>query len=354
MPSTPLQEKLTGAGAQFSDFCGAHAVATFGDPQAELRALLEASGVYELNWRGKLVLSGEDRVRWLNGMVTGNVRDLPHNRGTYAFILNPQGRIQGDLYAFQRGDYLLVASDLAQLSTLTATFDRYIIMDDVEVGDVSDKLSSIGLAGPLAVDTLARAAIQIPTLHPLEVADITWNNIGLSVMRGESEHNPSFEIWFDPEKAYQIWDALVAAGAIPVGTQALEWRRILLGIPRFGIDIGERDLPQETAQDRALHYSKGCYVGQEIVERIHSRGNVHRHLIGFELSAPVERGTKVRVGGKDVGEITSSARIPLLGGERTLALGYIRREHASPGTEVELSLQTGEMTATVASLPFQK
>lgn len=350
MSSTPLQEKFAGAGAQFSDYGGARAVASFGDPQAELRALLESSAVYDLNWRGKLVLSGDDRVRWLNGMVTGNVRDLPLNRGTYAFVLNPQGRIQGDLYAFQRGEYLLVTTDLEQLPTLTAIFERYIIMDDVDVGDVTDKLASIGLAGPLAVETLAKAGMQVSALHPLEVADITWNDVGLSITRGDSEQNSSFEIWFHPDNATVVWDALVSSGAVPVGTEALEWRRILLGVPRFGVDIAERDLPQETAQDRALHYSKGCYVGQEIVERIHSRGNVHRQLTGFELPAPVERGTKVRVGDKDVGEITTSARVPLSGGERTLALGYLRREHAAPGTQVHL----GETTAKVASLPFKK
>jgi folate-binding protein YgfZ len=351
MTSFTLQEKLTAAGAQLGEYGGARTAATFGDPRAELHALRGACGVYDLTWRGKLVITGEDRVRWLNGMITGNVRDLPMNHGTYSFLLNPQGRIQADLYAFNRGDYLLVTSDAAQIPRLTETFDHYIIMDDVEVADVSSKLASIGLGGPQATDVLSRAGFVFPSaLKPLDIADLEWRGLGVSVARGDSKVHPNYEIWFHPDHAASVWDALVAAGALPVGSQALEWDRILSGVPRYGLDIGDRDLPQETGQERALHYSKGCYVGQEIVERIHSRGNVHRQFAGFIVNgAPPERGTKVRVGDKDVGEITSAATIPTEIIERTYALGYLRREHAAVGTEVQI----GDATANVASLPFQ-
>ena len=135
-----------------------------------------------------------------------------------------------------------------------------------------------------------------------------------------------------------------------MGTAALDLLRIAEGIPRYGIDIRERDLPQETEQERALNFSKGCYVGQEIVERIRSRGQVRRKFTGFEVNGPLPApGSKVLVEGKEVGEITSAASLPLSGGgERHVALGYIRREVATPGKQVE----AGGSAAGVANLPF--
>ena len=142
---------------------------------------------------------------------------------------------------------------------------------------------------------------------------------------------------------------LVKGGARPVGTAALEFLRIVSGIPRYGQDIRERDLPQETEQERALNFSKGCYIGQEIVERIRSRGNVHRKFTGFLVDGPLpSAGTKIQAEGKDVGEITSAASLPLSGGERPVALGYIRREVAlSPKT-----LDAGGARLTVANVPL--
>ena len=134
-----------------------------------------------------------------------------------------------------------------------------------------------------------------------------------------------------------------------MGTAALDLLRIAAGIPRYGIDIRERDLPQETEQERALNFSKGCYVGQEIVERIRSRGQVRRKFTGFEVNGPLPApGSKILVEGKEVGEITSAASLPLAGGERRVALGYIRREVATPGKQVE----AGGSAASVANLPF--
>ena len=156
-------------------------------------------------------------------------------------------------------------------------------------------------------------------------------------------------MWLAPGDSEKVSGALVKAGAKPVGTAALDLLRIAAGIPRYGVDIRERDLPQETEQERALNFSKGCYVGQEIVERIRSRGQVRRKFTGFDINGPLPApGSKIQVDGKDVGEITSAASLPLLGGERRVALGYIRREAATPGKQVE----AGGSAASVANLPF--
>ena len=148
MSVTTFQEKLAASGARLGMYRGAETPADFGDSATEFRALLQGCALLDMSWQAKLVLAGEDRVRWLNGMVTNNVRDLAPGHGVYSFVLSAQGRIQGDLVAYNRGDYLLVTTDREQAPTIAEIFDRYIIMDDVEVADISDKLAAIGVAGP--------------------------------------------------------------------------------------------------------------------------------------------------------------------------------------------------------------
>jgi folate-binding protein YgfZ len=319
----------------------------YGDVAAEFRALFDSGGVYDLRGRAKIVLTGSDRVRWLNGMTTNNVRDLAAGHGIYAFVLNPQGHIQADLFAFQRGEHILVDIDGELREKVLAHFDHYIIADDVEVADVSSKLAAIGLSGPQSIEILKRAGIVPPELQSLELADLVWNGLGISLLRGEGAAS-SWQVWMGAENFDKLWEALVAAGARPAGSEALELFRIAKGIPRYGVDIRERDLPQETRQDRALHFAKGCYIGQEIVERIRSRGAVHRVFSGFFVDGALpSAGTKIQADGKDVGEVTSAAALPIAGGTRSVALGYIRRE-ALTGK----NLSAGEARPTVSEVPF--
>jgi aminomethyltransferase len=345
-----LQRKTLARGAIRGEYRGGETPASFGSPAGEFQALLESSGVYDLNWQAKLVLTGEDRIRWLNGMVTNNVRDLAVGRGVYNFLLTAQGRIVADLTAYNRGDYLLVTSDRSQAQAITEMFDRYIIMDDVEVADISDKLAAIGLAGPKAAEALHKAGLDVSRLSQGDLIDVVWRDIGITVARGTHPNWETYEVWFAPEHTATVWDAFVATGATPVGSQALEWYRITRGVPRYGIDLTQRDLPQETEQKHALNFTKGCYIGQEIVERIRARAILHRTFTGFAMDGePAPTGTKITAGDRNIGEITSSARIPFPSGERSVALGYLRREFESPGTKV----QSGEQTATVQSIPFQ-
>ena len=287
-------------------------VADFGDVRSEFGALQSGSGVYDLSSRAKITLSGGDRVRWLNGMVTNNIRDLAVGHGVYAFLLNPQGHILGDLYAYNRGDSLTIDTDQSQAEKLLATFDHYIIMDDVEVANVSDKLTAIGIAGPKSLEVLRAAGFDLSKLDPLQFVDVIWQNVAVTVVRGDNASVESYELWLSPVHVSLLRDALIKAGATPVGTTSWELLRIAAGIPRYGQDIRERDLPQETEQHRAVHFSKGCYIGQEIVERIRSRGNVHRKFTGFEVQGAMPAlGTKIQADGRDIGEITSVASLPI-------------------------------------------
>jgi folate-binding protein YgfZ len=322
------------------------------DLRREFQSLVSGCGIYRLD-RAQIALTGSDRVRWLNGMVTNNVRDLTAGHGVYAFLLNPQGKIQADLYAFNRGESLIVETESGQMETVVQIFDRYIIMDDVEVENLTGKVAVIGLVGKKSEAVLDAAMgpqeIQGQGQDTLEFTAAKRGGVEVTLVRGDNPVVPNYEIWIAPERAEAVWNALVLAGAEEVHADALEALRIACGIPKFGQDIRPRDLPQETGQERALNFTKGCYVGQEIVERIRSRGAVHRMLTGFEIEgAQPALGFRIQEDGKDVAEITSVATIPVNGGERTLALGYGRREVMLPGKE----FFSGDVKIRVSALPF--
>ena len=168
MAASALTEKLTAAGA-LGRYGGAETVLRFSDSKTEFAALLSGAGVYDLSWRAKLAIRGRDRVRWFNGMVSNNVRDLASGRGVYSFVLNPQGRILGDFYAWNRGEEFLVDTDLAQLPNLLALWRKFIIMDKVELVEVAEQFAAIGVQGPNAAEVLRAAGIQVPELQPLQM-----------------------------------------------------------------------------------------------------------------------------------------------------------------------------------------
>lgn len=359
MAISPLQDALHAQAKnptplRASDYRGSTTAAVFSDVRQEFTALTSQCGVYDMGFRARISLKGGDRVRWMNGMVTNNIRDLADGHGVYAFLLNPQGRILADMNVYNLGETLEVETDRSQLEKILATFDHYIIMDDVEVTNISEEWTALGVAGPKSRAVLNAAGIGVPELRPMQIhvaqCQCECDCLECSVVRGEDERHESYEIRVAPKDVLKTWQALLAAGATAVGSEALERLRIAEGVPLYGVDIRERDLPQETEQARALNFNKGCYVGQEIVERIRSRGNVHRKFAGFliEGAGNVAAGDKIVSGEKEVGEITSVGVVQTPSGERTAALGYIRREVGVPGREVTV----GGVKAVVTPLPF--
>ncbi len=348
MDRTALYDKLAASGARMGSHGGVETALSYGDTRAEFLELRRGCAVYDLGWRAVFHISGADRTRWLNGMITNNIRDLAPGYGNYNFVLNSQGRVQGDLYVYNLEDYLLATTEREQVARLMQLLQRYIIMDKVELADRSAESSAIGVQGPKACELVQKAGFAAD-LGPMQVARITWQNVPLMLTHLVEGKFSRYEIGCVPEHAASVWDALLAAGGRPAGTEALEQFRVAAGIPRFGQDIHDRDLPQETGQQQALNFNKGCYIGQEIVERIRSRGQVHRVLTGFVIDgAPPELGAKATLEGREVGEITSALRVPSGEGDKTLALGYIRREASKPGMIVDVA----GSEAKVSELPF--
>jgi aminomethyltransferase len=345
MARTSLYPRLAAEGIPLGDYNGTETALEFTGVPAELQAMTGGCAVFDLGWRGKIVVTGNDRVRWLNGMVTNTVKDLPVNRGNYSFLLNAQGRILADMFVYNRGEYLLIDTDQTQCEAVLKTLDHFIIMDDVELNDSSENLGALGLCGPRAAAILAAAGIDIAGIAALEVRDLVVGGMGISVVCGPREKPGWFEIWAGSANLPALWDLFRKAEAQPVGVRAVEQWRILHGIPRYGQDIREKDLPQETEQAQALNFSKGCYIGQEIVERIRARGQVHRRFTGFEFQSGLPEPGKVEAEGRVLAEITSVAEV----GGKKIGLGYVRRETGLPGSQLDLNGKA----ATVADLPFQ-
>jgi folate-binding protein YgfZ len=318
------------------------------DTKSELAAILTGAAIFLLDDRAFLRITGSDAARWLNGMVTNSIQPLAPGEGNYNFLLNAQGRIQGDCTIYRDSDAdaaeFILETDRSQVAAIQQHLDRFIIMDDVELLPIMDDQHGLLVVGPNAAARLT--SLSLPTPEPVRMARATYAGQPILITVLHAPLVPRYEIWASPDSIAALRIALEAAATTPVSLEAVEQFHILEGRPRFGVDIRDRDLPQETNQTHALHFSKGCYLGQEIVERIRSRGQVHRTFSAFRLSAlPAALPTPLSSDGNPAGELTSAATI----GDQTFALGYGRREAVDRNQP--LAFENG--TAIPTSLPFQ-
>ncbi len=313
--------------------CGTETISRFSSTSDEVRALLQTAGVFDLGWRTRIQVTGEDQLRWLSGMVTNAVQQLPENAGNYSFFLNAQGRIQGDAYVYREQNRLLIDTSVDQAGAILAHLDRFIIMDDVALEDLHPTSTSIGLAGPEAAQILTKAGIAIPETtveSPIHFSEASCDGTALTIVALHGFVTPHFEIFCTPAGAAAIWKQLIQNGATPCGLEAVEALRVIEGLPRYGVDLTDRDLPQETSQTRALNFNKGCYLGQEIVERIRSRGAVHKGLRQFSLEGELPTlPTDLLADGVAIGRLTSAASIETSSGPFRCAIGIVRSDNVS-------------------------
>jgi folate-binding protein YgfZ len=217
---------------------------------------------------------------------------------------------------------------MEQVPALMRHLDHFIIMDDVELMDVSQQWTALSLAGPLAGQVLATLGFSPPALkvENARMSSVKIGEVDCTIIEAYQVTVPRYELWFAPEHVLAVWETLQAAGADPVGWEAMEALRVFEGTPLYGVDLNDRDLPQETAQTRALNFSKGCYLGQEIVERIRSRGKVNRQFHQFALQGarPDLLPLDLRSNDQPVGRITSTASLSSAGLPEVLGLGFVR------------------------------
>jgi folate-binding protein YgfZ len=309
-------------------------------PAAEHRVLGEGVGLVDRSERGKLALTGSEAKTFLHGQLTNDIEALVPGSGCYAAFLTHKGKMQGDLRVLDVGDELLLDTERSALQELFNMIRRFKLAMDVELHKRTLETGLLSLVGPHA-RAVAGAQALPDTEHANARAELGGHPVVLAVT------DAGIDVLCAAEHTDDVRGALEAAGAVPVSEAAAEVVRVEHGRPRWGLDLDGSVIPQEAAlNDRAVSFTKGCYVGQETVARLYYRGKPNRHLRGLRLSAPAATGTPLRLGEREVGHVGSVVLSPRLG---PIALAILRRE-AEPGATVTVG--DGAATAEVVDLPF--
>lgn len=296
-------------------------------------ALRESAAWFDLSARGKIFASGEDRARLLHALTTNHVQQLAPGSGCYAFFLNAQGRILADANLLCFEDRLLIDTEPETRERIFQHIDHYIIADDVALEDASRRLRAIAVEGPEAAAALAGLGAPVP---PDPYSHAAWGE--RIVARLSVTGAPGFRI-FGPD--------MYAPPLREADPEAVRTVRLEHATPRYGEDFSETTIAQEARLAHALHFSKGCYLGQEIVERVRSRGHLNRMLVGLTIEGEtaVAAGAKLTHEGVEVGEVSSSAFSPALG--RVVAMGTVRAAHAAPGSVISCEGYAGMRTSRI-------
>jgi tRNA-modifying protein YgfZ len=306
---------------------------------AQYRQLREECGLVDRSERGKLLVSGPDGAEYLQGQLTNDAEALAPGEGQYAALLDRKGHMQADMRVLRVGaEEILLDTEPEAIAAARRHLEMYSIGRDVTVTDVSAERAILSLIGPRSVAIAGTAALPENACAAASIAGIEFLAVGsrdgidLIVAAADSE---------------RLRGALLAAGAVEVAPEAAEILRVEQGVPRFGAEMGTATMPAEAGiVEAAVSFTKGCYIGQETVARLHYKGRPNRHLRGLRLSAPAAPGTALRLGEKEAGELGSAVVSPVLG---PIGLAILRRE-AEPGSE--LAVGEDGVTAQVVDLPF--
>lgn len=349
-------------GAQFTTVNGVEVADHYGDPLAEHAALRGAAGLLDLSFRGRLCLLGADRGKFLNGQVTNNVTDLKVGEGCYAALVNAKGKMQSDLNIYRLADELLLDFEPGLTPAVAARLEKYIVAADVQVVDVAPHYGLLSVQGPDSGAVIGALGLGVALPQaPLRFVTVADPARGVLYLMNQPRIGmEGFDLYVPTaafeEVARQLDAAARTVGGRWCGWQALEIARVEAGIPRFGADMDESNLPPEAGLDaRAISYTKGCYIGQEVIARLRTYGQVAKALRGLRLAdglaaLPV-KGDRLLKDGKDVGFITSAVRSPAL--RANLALGYVRREQNTVGTRLVVRTARGDTAAEIVELPFR-
>ncbi|MGB6875001.1 MAG: glycine cleavage T C-terminal barrel domain-containing protein [Candidatus Acidiferrales bacterium] len=362
---TPLKSEHEKLGAHFTrtpgEYFGCALPANYGDAQREYKFARESVALIDKNYRAVLAFTGKDRARYLNAMLTNNIRDLAPGHGNISLLLSPQGRILAEVETLALEDRLLAISYAMIRERLVETFDKFIIMDDVTLEDLTDKFGMLALEGPKAAEIVRElCGVDLNALEESGHVEKSIAGIPCRIIRASLGTIPGAEFLAAHENLLALWNLLLDAarkhGGGPIGYEALNVLRLEEGIAWYGVDFDENQIPHQAALEAThINFSKGCYTGQEIVERVRSRGQIQRRRVmlrfsgdavpraGEPLFAPsVENSAETSA---EIGFVTRAARSPKLGA--VIGMGYVRREQTEPGSKVKWS--GGE--AQVVELP---
>jgi folate-binding protein YgfZ len=358
MQYSTLQSLHEELGARFIDLGGTPAPMHYGDPLAEHLALTERAGIADLSARGRLCLTGTERIRFLHGQVTNDVQSLRPGEGCYAALVSAKGKLESDLYLHCLDGEVLLDFEPGLTRAVMERLQRFIVADDVQIIDVAPLYGLITVQGPGAAAILKTAGVvdRLPEKLFASMRSVDPRHGEIYVVNQPRLATVGFDLFLPAPAFPNVLQALLeSSGARICGWQALETARIEAGLPRFGMDMDESNFPQEAGiEARAVNYHKGCYIGQEVLNRIHTRGHVNRRLCGLRLAEDLPalpaKGDKLFAGTEEVGHLTSSTHSPSVPGN--IALGYIRKGHDGFGNELKLVTHSGASRARVVPLPF--
>lgn len=352
MPRLALHSVHEAACAVFVQVGGWEVPACYGDVASEYRAIREAAGIADRSARGKLRVTGSDRVRFLHGMLSNTVEGLGEGEGNYATLTNPKGQTLTDVWVHHRGESFVLETEPGFQEKLYTSLDRYLIADDVEMQDITESLAILGVQGPRAGELVSEIFGGVPTdLPEYHTVIRSFNGTEVMVVSRAFAGESGYDLWVAVKRAEALWSALEKRGGRPAGFEALEVLRVEAGIPRYGVDVDERATPLEAGLYSAVDFEKGCYVGQEVIAKMHNLGKPRRYLVGLcvEADTPPAAGAPVWTDGKEIGHITSGLRSLAL--DRVVALASVRRGFQEPGQVV---FTEGGVQAEVVALPFYK
>lgn len=350
----PLDAVHSLYGAAFRNEDGWRVPAHYGDTDSEYRSIREdGAGLIDLSSRGRIRVTGSEALMFLNGLVTNDMKTLDANHWMPAVFPNVQGRLLAAIRLAGAADGFLIDTESATHDRVLNTIERFTLAGDFKVTDLTDSTSMLTVQGKSAKEIVAKILGEAPAAHRNETLETEWREQPLTLWCATHTAEDGFDLIVPTENATALWDLLVEAGAHPTGYDVFEQLRIEAGIPRFGRDMDESNVVTETNLDDAISYTKGCYLGQEIIVRIKHRGHVAKKLTGlvFEKATDVDSGAAVQSdAGAEIGRVTSATFSPTLG--RTVSLAYLKYEFLRAGTTVKVNSSEGQVSATVTELPF--
>jgi glycine cleavage system T protein len=349
MKRSALHDLHVRRGGRFAEVAGWEMVADYGDAEAEHRSVRTGAGLIDLSHRGKLRLTGRDRVSFLHGMITHDVKGLKEGEGRYAALLTAQGQTLADLRVYCRPDHLLLDVEPGLAEKVCAALSRYLISEDVVIQDVTEGMSLVAVCGPASPEALRSVA----DVSGLAVYGSASAGDAL-VVRSDDTGEVGFLLFAPPAQAEGVWAGLCERGARPAGLTAFRALRMEAGVPVYGVDIEEGATPIEASIGHAVSFDKGCYIGQEVIAKMTYRGRPRRHLVGFavEGDTPPSAGDRVMRDGAEAGHVTSGLRSPSLG--RVIAFGYVKRDMNQVGSRVEILSGGRTLSAEIVETPFYK
>ncbi|ETW96529.1 MAG: hypothetical protein ETSY1_26230 [Candidatus Entotheonella factor] len=350
----PMQQAV---GATFTDVAGWTMAANFGHVEAEYQAVRQAVGVIDLSHRSLIRITGSHRQRFLQAMVSNDTADLEPGQGCYATLLTNKGKLVADFVVYADADAYWLDLEPGLAPSLITALDFFIIADDVTLSDVTAEWGLLSLQGPYAEELITLACGQeLPPLPRLSHTDgrVAGHDVRLIVRShtGEEGYQLLAPMAALPALWEALWEHRHTCGLRAVGLDALEVLRIEAGVPVFGRDMTEETIPIEANLTDAISYTKGCYVGQEVIARLDARGHVNRRLMGLRLAGEVlpQAGDVIVSPEREVGWVTSAAFSHAL--QQPIAMGYIRREVNAPGTTLAVRSADAMLEGKVVELPF--